>query len=238
MTLGTPGDTEADAAKRASATAAVALVENGMRLGLGSGTTMKFAVEALGRRVRAEGLQVRCVATSVRTEDWARADGVTVTDFASVERLDLAIDGADEVETGSLRLIKGLGGALLREKIVAEAASRFVVIVDPSKIVGQLGERAPVPVEVLQFGHEMTERRLAAIAGRPVLRLLDGSPYVTDNGNLIYDCHTGVIADPVELGHRLGAIAGVVGHGLFLSGVERVLIGEKGGAVREMQRAG
>ncbi len=239
MTLGSSGDTEADAAKRASAGAAITLVETGMRLGLGSGTTMKFAVEALGRRIRAEGLDVRCIATSVRTEEWARAEGVKLTDFGSVDALDLAIDGADEVETGTLRLIKGLGGALLREKVVAEAAARFVVIVDPSKIVGRLGERAPVPVEVVRFGHEMTARRIGAVAGRPVLRSSpEGSPFLTDNGNLIYDCHCGVISDPAALGAGLNAIAGVVGHGLFLAGVERVLIGERGGAMRELRHGG
>jgi ribose 5-phosphate isomerase A len=239
VTLGTSGDTEADAAKRASAEAAIALVESGMRLGLGSGTTMKFAVEALGRRIRAESLDVRCIATSVRTENWASAEGVQLTDFESVDGLDLAIDGADEVEAGTLRLIKGLGGALLREKVVAEAAARFVVIVDPSKIVQRLGERAPVPVEVVRFGHEMTARRIGAIAGKPVLRAsADATPFITDNGNVIYDCRAGVISDPATLGVGLNAIAGVVGHGLFLSGVERVLVGERGGAVREMKRDG
>ncbi len=239
MTIGAPGDPEAEAAKRVSAEAAVALVESGMRLGLGSGTTMKFAVEALGRRIRAERLDVSCIATSVRTEEWARGEGVRLTDFGAVDRLDLAIDGADEVETGTLRLIKGLGGALLREKVVAEAAARFVVIVDPSKVVRQLGERAPVPVEVARFGHEMTARRIGPIAGRPVLRCSpEDNPFLSDNGNLIYDCHGGVIADPAALGAGLNAIAGVVGHGLFLSGVERVFVGEKGGAVRQMQRDG
>lgn len=234
MTLA--ADPAADAKKKASAEASIALVEDGMRLGLGSGTTMKFAVEALGRRVREEGLRVSCIGTSVRTEEWARAEGVTLTDFASVDRLDLAIDGADEVQTGTLRLIKGLGGALLREKIVAEAAARFVVIVDAGKIVRSLGERAPVPVEVLAFGHEMTARRIArAVAGRPVLRVsAEGGPYVTDNGNLIYDCHTGPMADPDGIGTALAAIAGVVEHGLFLSGVERVLVGAQGDSVQEM----
>ena len=172
-------------------------------------------------------MQVRGVATSVRTEEQARGLGIPLTDFASVTGLDLAIDGADEVEAGTLRLIKGLGGALLREKIVAEAARRFVVVADASKVVKRLGEHAPVPVEVARFGHEMTARRLSGLAGRPVLRRgADGAPFVTDNGNLIYDCHIGPIGESKSLDIALGSIAGVVGHGLFLEGVEQAIIGE------------
>lgn len=231
-------DNAADAAKRASAEAAIKLVESGMRLGLGSGTTMRFAVEALGRRIKDEHIEVVCVATSVRTEEWAAAAGVPLGDFRSVEGLDLAIDGADEVQAGTLHLIKGLGGALLREKVVAEAAARFVIVVDPSKIVTSLGARAPVPVEVVKFGHYMTARRIGRIAGEPVLRRSpDGEPFVTDNGNLIYDCHAGPMADPKAVAAALDATAGVVEHGLFLFSVERVLVGEQGGAVKEM-RAG
>lgn len=229
---------DVDAQKRAAAEAAVALVEDGMALGLGSGSTMIFAVQALARRVREEGLQVRGVATSVRTEEQARGLGIPLTDFASVTGLDLAIDGADEVEAGTLRLIKGLGGALLREKIVAEAARRFVVVADASKVVKRLGEHAPVPVEVARFGHEMTARRLSGLAGRPVLRRgADGAPFVTDNGNLIYDCHIGPIGESKSLDIALGSIAGVVGHGLFLEGVEQAIIGEPDESTRVMRRS-
>jgi ribose 5-phosphate isomerase A len=207
-----------------------------MVLGLGTGSTMIFAVEALGRRVREEGLRVRGVATSVRTEEQASSLGIALTDFASVSALDLAIDGADEVETGTLRLIKGLGGALLREKIVAEAARRFVVVADSSKVVARLGEHAPVPVEVVRFGHEITARRLAELVGRPVLRRgRDGSPFATDNGNLIYDCHTGPVADAAALGAALRRIAGVVESGLFLEGVEQAIIGQPDGSVRVLR---
>jgi ribose 5-phosphate isomerase A len=226
----------ADGQKRAAAEAAVALVEDGMLLGLGTGSTMVFAVDALGRRVREQGLRVRGVATSVRTEEQARALGIPLTDFASVSALDLAIDGADEVEAGTLRLIKGLGGALLREKIVAEAARRFVVVADAGKVVARLGERAPVPVEVVRFGHEVTARRLSELGGAPVLRSgSDKAPFVTDNGNLIYDCHTGPVADARAFGAALKGIAGVVESGLFLDGVEQAIIGESDGSVRVLR---
>jgi ribose 5-phosphate isomerase A len=230
--------TESDRQKRAAAEAAVALIEDGMVLGLGTGSTMKFAVDALARRVREQGLRVSGVATSVRTEEQARALGIELTGFRTVSALDLAIDGADEVETGTLRLIKGLGGALLREKIVAEAARRFVVVADASKVVGRLGERAPVPVEVVRFGHESTARRLTALGAKPVLRSgSDGAPFVTDNGNLIYDCHAGPLADPRAFATALRTIAGVVESGLFLEGVEQAIIGEADGSVRALQRA-
>lgn len=228
---------QADEQKRAAAEAAMALVEDGMLLGLGTGSTMVFAVDALGRRARKEGLRVRCVATSVRTEAQARGLGLPMTDFAAVSTLDLAIDGADEVEDGTLRLVKGLGGALLREKIVAQAARRFVVVADASKVVARIGERASVPVEVVHFGHEVTARRLADLAARPALRSAeDGTPYITDNGNLIYDCHTGPMADAAAFAATLRSIAGVVETGLFLDGVERAIIGEADGSTRVMRR--
>ena len=141
-----------------------------MRLGLGTGSTMRHAVAALARRIAAEGLHVTCIPTSIETEQQARALGIPLADFAAIDRLDLAIDGADEVERGTLRLIKGLGGALLREKIVAQAAARFVILADASKVVDTLGARAPLPIEVTRFGHEQTARRIAALGGAPTLR--------------------------------------------------------------------
>lgn len=221
-----------DAAKRAAAEAAVALVGHGMRLGLGTGSTAYFVVEALGRRVREEGLRVIGVATSIATGEHAASLGVPLTELAEVEALDLAIDGADEVERGSLALIKGLGGALLREKIIAEATSRFVIVVDPEKVVARLATGVPLPVEVVRFAHAATARRLP---GRPVLRLgADGRPFLTDNGNLIYDLHLDPIEDAAGLQKRLNAIAGVVEHGLFLRGVERAIIGHPDGSVETL----
>jgi ribose 5-phosphate isomerase A len=226
----------ADKGKRAAAEAAVSLVADGMTLGLGTGSTVAFALDALARRIQAEGLSIRGVPTSERTAARARALGIALTDLAAVPALDLAIDGADEVEEASLCLIKGHGGALLREKIVASAARRFVVIVDESKIVPRLGTRMSLPVEVVQFAHVATARRLERLAGPAVLRPgADGAPFITDNGNVIYDVRTpGPIADPASLERDLDAIVGVVESGLFTHCVERAIVGAADGTVRTL----
>ncbi len=219
--------TDADAAKQAAAVAAVALVQDGMRLGLGTGSTVDFALVALAERIRQEGLSVVGIPTSERTAARSRELGIPLTDFAATETLDLAIDGADEVQTGTLAMIKGLGGALLREKIVAGAAVRFIGIVDPSKVVEQLGMWAPLPVEVAQFGHHRTARQLTALGGAPVLRLHDGAPLITDGGNVIYDCRGfAPIRNAHALAATLDAVAGVMGHGLFLDMAEAVMVGD------------
>lgn len=204
-----------DAKKRAGFKAAE-FVEDGMRVGLGTGTTAEWLVVRLGERVRVEGLRVRCVPTSRRTEEQARALGIPLATLGEVGELDIAIDGADEIGPG-LALIKGGGGALLREKLVASAARRFVVIADRSKVVGVLG-RFPLPVEVVQFGWELTARRVAAVAGvEPVLRRnTDGEPSITDNGNFILDCPCGAIPDPTRTERELKSLTGVVESGLFV----------------------
>ena len=226
-----------DQGKRAAAEAAIALVEPGMLLGLGTGSTMQFAIEALGRRVRDYHLQVECVPTSVRTEHEARRLGIPLTDFAACHELDLTIDGADEVQRGSLALIKGLGGALLREKIVAVNSRRFVVVADASKLVDQLGSRAPVPVEVTQFGHETVCRHLRALGARPVLRrTADDTPFLTDGGNLIFDCHDlAPITDPAALDRQIASIVGVVETGLFPGMAAEAFIAD-GPDVQRIQR--
>ena len=232
-----PAETQAvDAAKRAAGEAAVMLVQDGMVLGLGTGSTVAFVLAALAERVRNEGLRISGVPTSRRTEERARALGIPLTDLDARPELDLAIDGADEVETGTLALIKGLGGALLREKIVATSARRFVVVVDESKVVERLGTRAPVPVEVVPFARAATARRLERLGGRAVLRMgPDGAPFVTDNGNLIYDMHTGgPIGDAAALEHAFAAIPGVVESGLFTSGVARAFVGYADGTTRTL----
>ncbi len=227
----------ADVAKRAAAEAASRLVESGMVVGIGSGSTVRWLVEALGRRVREEGLRIVGVPTSTETDALALHNGITLAEPEAAP-IDLAIDGADEVERGTLRLIKGLGGALLREKIIAEAARRFVVIADDRKVVNVLGERAPVPVEVARFGHPATARRLADLGGRPVLRRVQGETvFVTDGGNVIYDCAGfAPIRDPFTLQRDLDAIAGVIETGLFLECAERALIGATDGSVAVMER--
>ena len=222
-----------DEAKRQSAEAAVALVKDGMLLGLGTGSTVEFVLVALGRRVRDEGLRISGIPTSLRTDRRARELGLPLTDFASITRLDLAIDGADEVEEASLALIKGLGGALLREKIVAAAAERFLVVADASKLVPRLGSKAPLPVEVSRFGHESTARRLTDIGGAPVLRLAAGQPLVTDGGNFIYDCGGfGPIVNAPMLARALCSMVGVVEHGLFLDMATEALIAGPDGVRR------
>ncbi len=207
-------------AKRQAAARALDYVSPGMRLGLGTGSTAAEFVALLGKRV-AEGLDVICVPTSERTAAQARALTIPLTSLDEQPELDLTIDGADEFDP-ALRLIKGGGGALLREKIIATASRRMIVIADASKAVATLG-RFPLPVEVNRFGLEATRRLVAreaarcGCAGETVLRLdPDDAPFVTDGGHLILDCHFGRIDAPEDLSARLNAVAGVVEHGLFL----------------------
>ncbi len=202
--------------KRQAADAAAAHVRDGMRLGLGTGSTAAHFVHATADRVAANGWQITCVATSDATADLARQRGLLVRDLDDVGPLDLAVDGADEIGP-QLSLIKGGGAALLREKIVAAAAQRFIVIADASKVVAQLGAFA-LPVEIIPFAHATTQRRVAEICRAPVtLRQRDGAPVVTDNGNYVLDCACGVIADPHALATALKTVPGVVEHGLFLN---------------------
>jgi ribose 5-phosphate isomerase A len=223
-----------DIAKRLAARAAVAEVESGMVVGLGSGSTALLALEALAERV-AGGLHVAGIPTSERTAEAARRLGVPLTSFAEHRRIDLAIDGADEVELGTLNLIKGLGGSLLREKIVAVASDRLIVIVDDGKLVDRLGQRSPLPVEIVPFGSERTIERLADAGGAPVLRLSGNQPFVSDGGHYIADCRFGEIADPAALERRLRAIVGVVETGLFIGIASRVLVGTATG-VKVLER--
>jgi ribose 5-phosphate isomerase A len=209
-----------DDLKKLAAARALELVRPGMRLGLGTGSTAKHFVDLLGARVAA-GLEVTCVSTSEVTEAQARALGITMSTLEETPELDLTIDGADEVDS-SLRLIKGGGAALLREKIVASASARMVVIADDSKLVQQLG-RFPLPIEVVPFGLEVTRRAViaavaaAGAAGEIVLRRkADGSVLLTDGGHYILDAHLGAIAEPEALAKALASIPGVVEHGLFI----------------------
>jgi ribose 5-phosphate isomerase A len=212
--------------KRVAAEAAVAEIAPGMLVGLGTGSTARFAIDALGRRVR-NGLAVRAVATSEASERQARALGIEMLDFAEVERVDLTIDGADEIDD-RCRAIKGAGGAMLREKTVAAASRRMVVIADGSKHVAALGA-VPVPVEILQFACASV---LAVLGGAPVLRLTDdGEPYRTDNGNWIADVRYD-LNDPRAVAQRLDSLPGVLGHGLFLDEVDAAYIACRGVVTR------
>jgi ribose 5-phosphate isomerase A len=224
--LASPADTDRDALKRAAAEAAVRLVQDGMVVGLGTGSTAAFAVEALARR-HSQGLRFVGVPTSERTAAQAKAAGIPLTSFAEHRQIDLTIDGADEVERGTLNLIKGLGGALLREKIVAAASRRLAIIVDSSKLVDRLGVRTPVPVEVTSFGLEAIQASLEVLGATARLRLSPtGEPFVTDGGNRIIDCAFGPITDPARLEERIGRIVGVVESGLFIGRADPVFVAD------------
>ncbi|HEY4043795.1 MAG TPA: ribose-5-phosphate isomerase RpiA [Rhodopila sp.] len=221
-----------DARKREAAMAAVAMVEDGMVVGLGTGSTAAFAIDGLIARVRS-GLRIVGIPTSERSARQASEGGIELTDFAHHIRLDLTIDGADEIARESLDLIKGLGGALLREKIVAAASERLVVIADEPKLLSGLGATAPVPVEVVGFGWETTAQRLAKLGAKPVLRKTpDGTAFRTDGGNLILDCHFGAIADPAALERDLSATIGVVENGLFVGMATTALVATPGAIIR------
>ncbi len=209
-----------DTWKRQAAQRALDMVQPGMRLGLGTGSTAAHFVELLGARVR-DGLDVLCVPTSERTHTQARTLGIPLTTLDDTPRLHLTVDGADELDE-DLRLIKGGGGALLREKIVAVASERMVVIADRTKLVPTLGT-FPLPVEVVRFGQASTAELITELSaevgcsGRIVLRTgADGQPVVTDGGNYIFDCAFGRIEDPEALDAALKAIPGVVENGLFI----------------------
>jgi ribose 5-phosphate isomerase A len=219
-----PNSTEAD--KRRAAVWAAAQIEDGMAVGLGSGSTSALVIEEVGRRVAA-GLRITAIATSEQSQKQALGLGIPMSDFAHLERLDLTIDGADEVQEGTLHLIKGHGGALLREKIVAMASSRLLIAVDPRKLVKTLGSVFAVPVEIVPFGWETTANRLRALGFAPELRMQDdGKPYVTDGQHYIVHCELATSGfTPEQAAERLKATVGVVEHGLFLGMANRVVIG-------------
>ena len=225
-------DTRRDALKRAAAEAAAELVQNGMVVGLGTGSTAAFAVEALARRHR-EGLQFIGIPTSDHTAAQAKAVNIPLTSFAEHRQIDLTIDGADEVERGTLNLIKGLGGALLHEKIVAAASRRLAIVVDGLKLVDRRGAHTPVPVEVVTFGLEATQAALESIGATARLRQSPtGEPFVTDSGNRILDCSFGPIADSARLEERIRRVVGVVESGLFIGRAYVVFVAGTNGVHR------
>ena len=230
---------DAAALKRAAAGRALDFVEDGMKLGLGTGSTADLFLELLAERIRA-GLKIFGTPTSERTADKARALGIAMHELDALGSLDLAVDGADEADA-DLNLIKGAGGALLREKIVAASAERMVVIADENKLVARLGA-FPLPVEVIAFGHGTTRARICAAAESlgyenlaPVLRTKAGQVFRTDSGNVIYDCPFGAIADVPALAAALSPITGVVEHGLFVNMASALVIAGASG-VRVIER--
>lgn len=212
-----------EAMKRIAAEAAVALVKEGMVVGLGTGSTTKYAIEALGEMAR-DGFDVRGVPTSITTANLAKEHGIALTSLEECPLLDLAIDGADEVDP-KLDLIKGMGGALFREKLVAAASKKVVICVDESKLVRHLGTRTPVPTEVHPFGWKVSKARLEALGARPTLRLAGASTYRTDNDNYILDCRFRSIKNPGRLEQAISTVPGVVANGLFVGVASAVLVG-------------
>jgi ribose 5-phosphate isomerase A len=224
-----------DQLKTAAAEAAAAQLQDGMIVGLGTGSTAAFAIDAIGKRV-AQGLRIIGVPTSERTSEQATALKIPLASVAEHEWIDVTIDGADEVELGTLNLIKGRGGALLREKIVASSTKKLIIIVDESKLVTRLGSHDPIPVEVVSFGWETTERRLRRIGGNPVLRRAnDGAVFVTDGGHYILDCKFGALPESADTEQRLNNTVGVVEHGMFLGMTGMVIVGGAGG-IRILER--
>jgi ribose 5-phosphate isomerase A len=218
-------DSEQDRWKQAAADAAIALVQDGMVLGLGSGSTAKLFVSSLARRILETRMKIVGIPTSVHTEQQARELNIPLATLADEPQIDLTVDGADEIVPGILHLIKGHGGALLREKIVASASKRMAVVADQTKIVDRLGSLVAVPVEVVPFGWEATQRKLQALGARPSLRLRgDGQPYVTDGGHYILNCAFGPMENPQEIADRLDHVVGVVEHGIFVDLATEALV--------------
>jgi ribose 5-phosphate isomerase A len=209
-------------------------VSDGMRLGLGTGRAAEAFIRRLGGRV-SEGLTVRCLTTSVRSEKLASSLGIPLETLETLAKLDVAFDGADEV-TPELDLTKGLGGALLRERVIAHVADRFVVLVTPEKRVPKLGTRTHIPIEVVPFAEAVVRRAFEALGGAATTRSDGDSVYHTDNGNLILDTQFGPIDDPRELDAKVRLVPGVVDTGLFLGMADVVLVGSET-AVDRLERA-
>lgn len=219
---------------QAMARRALGLVRSGSRLGLGTGRAAGAFVRGLAAGVR-QGLEVRCVATSRATERAARELGIPLVSLEEAGELELTVDGADEIDP-ALNLVKGYGGALVRERIVAAASRRLVILAEPEKLVPALGARGILPVEVLPFAWSFCAARLAELGCRPTRRLDAGAPFVTDNGNHVLDCAVQPIPEPAALEARIRAIPGVVGSGLFLGMADLVLVEDARGEVTERSR--
>ncbi|HCL82512.1 MAG TPA: ribose 5-phosphate isomerase A [Chitinophagaceae bacterium] len=220
--------------KQLAAEKAVTFLDNGMTIGLGTGSTAYWAIEKIGEKVNKEGWKVKAIATSIRSEEQARGLGIPIVDFSSVQLIDVTIDGADEVDA-QLQLIKGGGGALLREKIVATNSKQMIVVADESKWVPSLGSY-PLPVEVIHFGWQRTFEKLELLGCKAERRMNGAGPYLTDNGNYIIDCAFGEIQDAPSLHESVNTITGVVDNGLFIRIATKLVLGFKNGETRIISR--
>ena len=219
-------------AKQAAGEKAVEFIENGMKVGLGTGSTVFYTLKALGERVR-EGLKIEGIPTSRATEQLAREEGIPLISFADITRLDLTIDGADEVNPAK-QLIKGGGGALYREKLVASISDRLIIVVNTGKDKEVLGQ-FPLPVEIVPFGREVVTRRIARMGGRPELRMDGVMPFTTGNGNMILECHFDQIQDPANLPYQIKGMVGVVETGLFIDMADQIIVGYEDGSTKIWQ---
>jgi len=223
-----------DDEKQAAARASLRFVRDGQIVGLGSGSTATYVVQFLGERVRA-GLKIVGIPTSNKTRDLAASLGIPLTSLEQTPQIDVTIDGADEIDP-QLSLIKGGGGALLHEKIVASASRHFVIIADSSKQVPTLG-KFPLPIEVITFAQPLVKRKIEAFGASVTLRMAGNAPYVTDEGHHILDCNFGAISDVPALARKLSDMPGIVEHGLFVHMASVVLIGKANGVIELQQNA-
>jgi ribose 5-phosphate isomerase A len=220
--------------KQLAAEKAVSFLDSGMTIGLGTGSTAYWAIEKIGLKVKEESWKIRAIATSIRSEEQARGLGIPILDFSSIKSIDVTIDGADEVDA-DLQLIKGGGGALLREKIVATNSKQMIVVADESKWVSVLG-KFPLPVEVVHFGWQRTFEKLQLLGCDAKRRMNGTEPYLTDNGNYIIDCAFEEIKDPPGLHESVNAITGVVDNGLFIRIATKLVLGLNNGETRVISR--
>jgi len=210
--------------KRRVAKEAIMEIDSGMTIGLGSGSTMKYVLEYLSSEIK-NGLDITGIPTSIQTAQLAHKLGIPLTSFSKTTHIDIAIDGADEVDA-NFNLIKGGGGALIREKIIGDAANNFIIVIDKTKLVEQLGI-FPLPIEVIPFGWEITSKRIQSLGASCRLRQINNKPYVTDNGNYILDCNFGFINNPLYLTKSINSIVGVIDSGLFVNMADKVFVSDE-----------
>jgi len=221
--------------KLAAAMESVRLIRDGQVVGLGSGSTAELAIIEIGKRIQNEKIEIIGIPTSKRSESVGKDSGIKVSSLDEHDVIDITIDGADEVDP-NLDMIKGLGGALLREKLVAKATLNEIIVADESKMVHQLGTKAPLPVEVIQFSNVHIGRKISSLGCIPKLRKMNGEPYITDNGNCILDCSFEKgITDANELDEKMKSIPGIVETGLFIAIADVVIIGNANG-VRTLRK--